>query len=356
VPTGSLEIARDWASATLLPDGTVLVAGGFVGDALDPDSTSTAELYDPSTGTWSSTGSMADPRATHIAILLPTNGNVLVVGGFSANRPVLSVELYDPTTRIWSSTGSMAGPRNNFTATLLADGKVLAAGGAYFLAVGPAGTFEPIELTSAELYDPATGLWSPVADMISPRYAHAATLLIDGRVLVAGGVNFGNQYGLDTAESYDPISDSWTAIRSIMNELRETDDICCHAQIALPAGDVLAIGGFHTDPVPSAELYHASTGTWSAISPMQTARLAGHTATRLNDGTVLVVGGYDDFGPVRSSELYDPATTSWSITAPPETARGFHTATHLTDGRVLVTGGTRVGPDFARLASAELFG
>jgi hypothetical protein len=108
-----------------------------------------------------------------------------------------------------------------------------------------------------------------------------------------------------------------------MNELRETDDICCHTQTAFPAGDVLAIGGFHTDPIPTAELLPRVN--WHLVAHIRCRQPVkeGHTATRLIDGTVLVVGGYDDFGPVRSSELYEPATTSWSTTVPPETARGF---------------------------------
>jgi hypothetical protein len=155
--TGSMQTARDYHSATPLLDGTVLVAGGFVGTQFpDPDSTDTAELYDPSTGTWSATDSMASPRAGHKALLLGT-GAVLVVGGFHQNTAVTTAELYDPGNGTWSTADAMGTQRTAFATTVLDDGRVLVTGG-----VDP-GTSTDLE--SAELYDPASNSWSPAATM-----------------------------------------------------------------------------------------------------------------------------------------------------------------------------------------------
>jgi hypothetical protein len=154
----------------LLPNGQVLVAGGgnFNGFL------ASAELYDPASGLWTTTGSMATAREIYTATLLP-DGQVLVAGGLGDSGVLASAELYDPATGLWTPTGGMAAARYQHTATLLPNGQVLVAGG-----YGPT--------ASAELYDPATGLWTATGSMATERAAHIATLLTNGRVLVAGGV------------------------------------------------------------------------------------------------------------------------------------------------------------------------
>src|SRR5207302_6524747 len=164
-------------TATPLPSGKVLVAVGdtspFVATA-----TATAELYDPSSGSWSPTGSMGTARYIHTATLLPS-GKVLVAGGFTPPGPpgeTATAELYDPSTGSWSSTGSMGTARYGHTATLLPGGKVLVAGGFH----------DVMTTAAAELYDPSTGSWSSTGSMATASYLHTAALL-PGAVLVAGG-------------------------------------------------------------------------------------------------------------------------------------------------------------------------
>jgi N-acetylneuraminic acid mutarotase len=182
-------------TATLLTNGKVLVAGGYsIRGAL-----SSAELYDPAMGTWTSTGSMATARWDHKATLLP-NGKVLVAGGIDNTESITSsAELYDPATGIWENTGSMAVARREPTATLLTNGKVLVAGG--WKGGGNSGY-----LASAELYDPATGTWDNTGLMVAPRTSHTATLLPNGKVLVAGGGYYSQGTGTlpALAELYTP--------------------------------------------------------------------------------------------------------------------------------------------------------
>jgi hypothetical protein len=180
-------------TATLLPDGDVLVVGG--GGSFQPSTS--AELYHPRTGTWTVTGAMHDARYDHTATLLP-NGKVLVAGGEGGlgSQALDSAELYDPRTGRWTQTGSMNVARFGHTATLLPTGLVLVTGGA-----------TPREYrgsTSAELYDPRTGKWTITDSMVTGRKQHTATLLPTGQVLVAGGGDGG--LNVASAEVYTPLA------------------------------------------------------------------------------------------------------------------------------------------------------
>jgi len=185
--TGAMATARDLHTATLLPNGKVLVSGGWgaVG------ALASAELYDPATGLWSATGSLATVRVFHAATLLP-NGRVLVSGGSAGVGAIASAELYDPVTSLWTATGSMATTRYGHTATLLPNGRVLVSGG-----LGTTNTY----LASAELYDPATGTWTATGALATARQVHTATLLPNGKVLVSGGVDT-NGLSIASAEVY----------------------------------------------------------------------------------------------------------------------------------------------------------
>jgi WD40 repeat protein len=332
--------ARSGHTATLLHDGTVLVAGGY-GPA-------SAELYDPSSGQWTATGAMIEARDGHSATPLP-DGRVLVAGGSSGPAPLASAELYDPGSGTWTATGNMIEGRVNHTATRLPDGKVLVAGG------GGSGTLMgPAPLASAELYDPSSGSWTAAANMNEVRSGHTATVLPDGRVLVAGGGS--GPASLASAELYDPSSGSWTAAANML-ESRSS-----HTATLLPNGTVLVAGGLSGSTssalhvLASAELYDPSGGSWTASGNMIEARYE-HTATLLLlDGRVLVTGGISSisrgYNPLASAELYDPSPGSWTATGSMAAGRRFQTDTLLRDGTVLVAGG---GSDSGALASAELY-
>ncbi|MEV7028374.1 kelch repeat-containing protein, partial [Kitasatospora sp. NPDC093558] len=222
------------------------------------------------------------------------------------------------------------------TATLLSDGRVLAVGGQNTTGV----------LTSAEVYDPATGAWSATGDTVNPREEHTATLLSDGRVLAAGG-----DPADSTAELYDPATGTWSSTGSLTAPHKQ------HTATLLPSGKVLIAGGetspsAHPGITALAELYDPATGSWTATGSMTTARLF-FPATLLPDGTVLVSGGEDSGSNIlASAEVYDPATGSWTATGSMNTARDNHTMTLLLSGKALVAGGQTGAGD---TSSSELY-
>lgn len=366
-PTGSMTTPREEATATVLQDGRVLVAGGrsLTGDL------ATAELYDPTTGSFSPTGSMAGPRIGHTATLL-RDGRVLILGG-SINAPATaSAEMYDPTTGTFAATGSMSVARTDCTATLLQDGRILVAGGMgagsnlpTTDAPGQSRWPQPGDgpyLASAEIYDPTTGKFSATGSMTGPRAFHSATLLLDGRVLIAGGESGSgdpNDAGaLATAELYDPATGQFHATGSMARREFEPTLLTDGRVLFIEGSDEVGLSGAH------AELFEPTSGTFTETSSMVTGSYSA-SAVRLADGRVLVAGGvYQDLTPPKtnmvtellaSAEVFDPATGRFSSTGSMSTFRAGFMAVLLKDGRVLVAGGDGNFAGDAPVASAELY-
>jgi N-acetylneuraminic acid mutarotase len=344
--TGNLNAARRGQTATLLLNDKVLVAGGFFDvDAGQDQTPTTAELYDPATGTWGNTGNLNGGHVFHTATLL-TNGKVLVAGGFPCGNAFDcsgtngSSELYDPATGTWSKVGNLNTGHSGHTATLLQDGRVLIVGGGVGL----------FTFSGAELYDPANGTWSITDSLNTSRSAHKATLLQDGKVLITGGYSCSNFRCsvLNSGELYDPASGTWSFTGNL-NTARFS-----HTATLLPDGKVLTAGGvfdWQTEEVSNTvELYDPTTGIWSNTGNLNERR-GLHTATLLPNGKVVVAGGLGG-DELKTAELYDLATGTWSKTADLNEARDSHSAIMLASGKVLVAAG---GVVFTGSNTAELY-
>lgn len=334
--TGSMTTARMGHTATLLNNGKVLIAGGYQnvpgGQQCEGKLPSmgfdcvtaltSAELYDPTTGTFSPTGSMTGSGLGHTATLLP-NGKVFINWAFSA-------ELYDPSSGTFSVIGGMS--TGYGSATLLNNGKV-------FFTTRP-----------ALLYDPADGTVVAAGDYAgTPGGLGPATLLADGRVLVEG--NLGCCYDVGQTQIYDPGSGTFSLTAPVFTQSNGS-----FTATLLETGKVLVAGGGDVNddnysPI-GAGLYDPTTGTFLTIGNMTTAR-GGETATLLPDGTVFIAGGNGGSLPGSSTEVYDPATGQFSATANLVSPRFAHTATLLPDGRVLIAGG--LPNSLTTTSTAELY-
>jgi hypothetical protein len=350
--TGNLHTARYQHTATLLPDGRVLVVGGldrregFENAVFYPNAT--AELYDPKSGTWAVTGSLHDARFQHTATLLP-NGKVLVAGGNTTfNVALTSAELYDPVTGTWAVTGSLTNARFQHTAHLLANGKVLVISG---------DNQNYTTFDSPELYDPATGTWTLTGIINHSRFQHTSTLLLDGRILIAGGSAFFSNWS-PSVEIYDPVSETSTNVGDLnTGRNQHTATLLLNGKVLLVAGRAVALDVFGNavqNASGTAELCDPAAGT--CVNTGSLIPRYQHKATLLPDGKVLVTGGLDiTFNSTASAQLYDPATGTWRDTAHPmNTARMYHTSTLLLNGKVLVAGGA-VKDTLYPTATAELY-
>ena len=338
-------------TATLLDDGRVLVAGGN-----DTDPLASAQLYDPATNGWSNAGAMNSARHGHAAVLLKS-GKVLVAGGYAPTADPVSpasgytrtAEVYDPAANSWTKVASMSAGRFQPTMTALDDGRVLVAGGTGDVQTA-GGIKAAVALSSAEIYDPAQNTWTDVPAMSVARSMATATLLPDGKVLVAGGYDDAKGE-LDSAEFYDPASNDWSTTGSL-GAARDSA-----TATALKDGEVLVAGGDGGAgaALASAELYQPDSGTWHAAASMTGARQTA-AAALLKDGTVLVSGGDDARlgNPLDTTERYDPGTDTWTSGGTMALRRAQHTLTALKDGRALAVGGNQGG--FAGgLTAAERF-
>lgn len=337
--TGNMTTDRHSHTATLLADGRVLIAGGVSAYK----SLSSVELYDPRTRTFKATGGMT-PRAAHSATLLP-NGKVLIAGGYftpaTAYTSLATAELYDPETGRFSATGEMSTPRSGATATLLNNGKVLIAGGFYY--PGQSNCCFPI---GAELYDPDTGTFTATGDMTSGG-ADTATLLPNGKVLISKGnldrlIPASEPASIFTAwpyltatELYEPSSGKFTfAGYAATNHSGPTATLMMNGKVLIAGGDI----GDGDGGSLAAELYDPASGTIARTGNLRVGR-EQHTATLLPDGSVLFAGGHLVPDLSVTAEIYDPLKEAFSGTTSMPIAHEVHTATLLGDGTVLIAGG-----------------
>ncbi len=306
--------------------------------ASDPQNSSLTFSWSATTGTSGAAQNSANtsridwtaPACVSAAPLASITATVTNTHGLSTTRAFGVTGL--PLCSGWSPAGSMASVRYGHTATLLSNGKILMAGGT-----------NGVYLASAEVYDPGTGIGASTGSTASARYGHTATLLSNGKVLVAGG-HSGSGI-LATAEVYDPGTGTWTSTGS-MASTRYT-----HTATLLPNGKVLVSGGWNGSYLFSTEVYDPGTGTWTSTGSMASARRM-HTATLLPNGRVLVSGGRNSNSNIlASAEVYDPGTGTWTSTGSLASARYSHTATLLSNGKVLVAG----GGDSILLSSAEVY-
>lgn len=342
----SMTTPRALHAAVALHDGRILICGGTsnanVGGVLD-----SAEIYDPIAGTFTPTGSMRDARQGHTATVLP-QGGVLIVGGqknIGFRAALASAEIYHPESGTFSATGSMSTPREGHSATLLRDGRVLIAGG----------SSNGITTTSsAEVYDPRTGSFTLVGPMGVPREAHTSTLLKNGKVLIAGGGRGGMPGGYivyATAEIFDPITNSFSTLNAHM-----VVDRVGQAAALLDDGRVLLAGGksgkilspfgggslFSLAPLNSAEVFDPETNSFRSVGAMQMTHYLG-VATRLENGMVLIAGGWNSQGTIiggqRFADLFDPTRNIFSGGGDLHVSRLNQTDTYLPSGEVMVAGG-----------------
>jgi N-acetylneuraminic acid mutarotase len=265
----------------------------------------TAELYDPTANTFTAlSATMTTSRAYHTATLLPS-GLVLITGGSPGSNGTTAfntAELYNPTANTFTALSpTMTTSRASHTATLLPNGKVLLTGG--FGGANGSTT----ALNSAELYDPIANTFTALsATMTTARAGHTATLLPNGKVLLTGGFN-NSDTNLNTAELYDPTANTFTALTATMTSTRDQ-----HTATALPNGDVLLTGGstsaFDVPALNTAELYDPTANTFTALSATMTTNREFHTATLLPTGQVLITGGSANPFPavLNTAEVYGP--------------------------------------------------
>ncbi len=336
-------------SAIALTDGRVLIAGGTINGNVG-GVTSSAELYDPNTHSFAPTGSMTVARQGATATLL-NDGRVLLAGGvqnIGFRSELASAELYDPVAGTFSATGSMHTPREGHTATMLRDGRVFVAGGS------DNGTHT---LDSAEIYDPASGTWSSAGHMTVPRLAHVAVRLGNGTVLIAGGGRGGMPAGYivyQTAEIYDPASGQFNALH-----VRMKSDRVGAAALLLDDGRALIVGGKSGKvltaglyggtrnlasfaPLNTAEVYDPESSSFIAMGDMREPHYLPRLV-KLSDGDVLVTSGWKIQGPVvvgmRDAEVFLPTANRFSKVPDLHVARLQNSSTLLPDGNVLIAGG-----------------
>jgi hypothetical protein len=337
VAVGNMTAVRADHTATLLPNGKVLIAGGE-GDGFL--ALASAELYDPSTRTFAPTGSMITPRYAHSATLL-ADGRVLIAGGRqdgSRGTPVFTAEIYDPSTGAFTATGNLTSIGGEVYANpwvvtaLLPDGRVFVAA-----------------TDNAEIYDPHSGTFTLTGPYANPSFVDAtATLLTNGKILVAGCATAG-QCNVVAPELFDPQSETFVVTGPMVDKYFPDYG---YTATLLTNGKVLFLGSNDWSEPSDAEVYDPSSGTFTAMGGPVSQEVV--PASRLTDGSVLIAGGQVPGGNGSAgAELYVPASGTFEFAGEMTVIRHSHAATPLPDDTVLITGGFSVWPE--PTSSAEVY-
>lgn len=324
---GSIQGVRVHHTATLLPSGKVLVAGGM--NNFTNTQNATASVFDPDTSVWTAQGSMFTARSQHTSTLLP-NGDVLVSGG---NGDPYGAEIFHPGTGTWTVAANMAYARAGHTATLLPSGKVFVFGGTSALA-------------PAEIYDPDLDVWSTTSMPSRSPHFHTATLLSSNKILIVGGRN---AWPYSNTETYDPSTDVWTSSAS-MSTARYG-----HTATRLDSGLVVVAGGYgYSGNTASTEVYNPATNSWSTAGNLAEAR-SFFSANLLPSGKVLAIGGGggSSSAAISGVEIFDPGSMTWTSTISLNAARASHTSVMLPTGDVVVVAG--VGDGYGPIDTTERY-
>lgn len=307
--------ARWGHTATLLSDGRVVIIGG---QEKPSKALNTVEIYDPTGNTWSAGASSSKNRGEGHTATVMDDGKILVVG----DDDYASAEIYDPSSDNWSDAGTLNHPRVWASSTLLGDGRVLVAGGEDRSSLGRK------MFDSAEIYDPSTNEWTVTDSMEQVHAGHGVAHMNDGKILVIG--NFLN-------EVFDPSTDTWSPVgKTIRERLRGfTTTVWNDGTVFITGGEYQAATNWYgptSNPIAHVETYDPSKGVWTANTPLTVSKQF-HSGIKLDDNTFLIIGGAD-------MESYDRGTNLWTATGSllNERMEKF-TATQLNDGRILIVGG-----------------
>jgi len=330
-PAAPMNVARSFSAFATLPNGSLLVAGGFAGAVANPI-ISSAELYNPATNKWTMTAPMHMERAGALAATL-NNGYVLVTGGLGSSGGALtSCELYNPSTKTWTMTGNMSQARYDHQIVPLNDGRVFVVGG----------DFGGTENNVTETYNPSSGTWTTDAPQPLSRADMIAVKLPNGNVLVAGGHT--SKVETLLSEIYDPVANNWTQTGPLNTPHGDAGGV------VLQNGSVLIVGGYTTyndadntiQYLYTSEIFNVTSGSWKMTGDMNLPRgEIGLNIVMLNHGQVLVPGGnYQPEKGQSSSELYNPASGTWAMAGNMSVPHGEGAmSVLLSTGKALAFGG-----------------
>ena len=352
---GDLREPRNAAHVVPVGTGQVLVVGSDNICFPATGGSDSVEFGDPQTGVWEKTASLPTPRERPALVALP-GGQALLIGGETGEEggpaAYSSTYIFDPTTRSWSPSGLLNTARTGTAAAVLADGRVLVAGGLY---TGGAAQSERV-LDSSEVWDPGSGAWSLTGQMAATRWGASVVTLADGRVLIVGGVASLESAPTQqaSAEVYDPTTGQWSSAGTLATARSG------FVLVALPDGGALVAGGSGTR-VPilsSVERFDPASNTWSPAEALPVA-VTDATGIELADGRVLLAGGTNHppqmidavagtfvSGLTVDAALFDPKTGTWTATVPMPSPRANASAVLLADGSAIFAGGFGSEGDF----------